>query len=75
MLATAHRRRHDYCLIEHQRWAHWQRYVHDNGKRQTDGSIILLAARRHVEIPYFCLNMGRHTVPIKLRVAIDDVGG
>ena len=32
-------------------------------------------ARRHVEIPYFRLNMGRHAVPIKLRVAVDDVGG
>jgi hypothetical protein len=32
------------AAIEHQRWAHWQRYVHDNGKRQTDGSIILPAA-------------------------------
>jgi|ERR1700728_89431 hypothetical protein len=32
-------------------------------------------ARRHVEIPYFCLDVGRHAVPIKLRVAVDDVGG
>ena len=33
------------------------------------------SARRHVEIAYFRLNMGRYTVPIKLRVSIDDVGG
>ena len=33
------------------------------------------SGRRHVEIPYFRLNMGRYTVPIKLRVSIDDVGG
>jgi hypothetical protein len=33
------------------------------------------SARRHVEISYFRLNMGRYTVPIKLRVSIDDVGG
>ena len=35
----------------------------------------LASARRHVEITYFSLNMRRHAVPIKLRVAIDDVGG
>jgi hypothetical protein len=32
------------AAIEHQRWAHWQRYVHDNGERQTDGSIVLPSA-------------------------------
>jgi hypothetical protein len=32
------------AAIEHQRWAHWQRYVHDNGERQADGSIVLPAA-------------------------------
>jgi hypothetical protein len=31
------------AAIEHQRWAHWQRYVHDHGKRQPDGSILLPA--------------------------------
>lgn len=31
------------AAIEHQRWAHWQRYVHDNGKPQPDGSILLPA--------------------------------
>jgi hypothetical protein len=31
------------AAIEHDRWAHWQRYVHDNGERQTDGSILLPA--------------------------------
>lgn len=31
------------AAIEHGRWAHWQRYVHDKGQRQTDGSIILPA--------------------------------
>src|SRR5258708_826165 len=35
----------------------------------------LASARRHVEVTYFSLNMRRHTVPIKLRVAVDDVGG
>jgi hypothetical protein len=28
---------------EHQRWAHWQKYVHDKGQRQPDGSIVLPA--------------------------------
>jgi hypothetical protein len=29
--------------IEHERWAHWQRYVHSKGIRQTDGSIVIPA--------------------------------
>jgi hypothetical protein len=29
------------AALEHQRWAHWQKYVHDRGKRQPDGSIVL----------------------------------
>jgi hypothetical protein len=29
--------------LEHQRWAHWQRFVHDQGKRQPDGSLVLPA--------------------------------
>ena len=31
------------AALEHQRWAHWQRYVHDKGERQPDGSILLPA--------------------------------
>jgi hypothetical protein len=29
------------AALEHDRWAHWQRYVHDKGQRQPDGSVIL----------------------------------
>ena len=27
--------------IEHERWAHWQRYLHSKGVRQPDGSLLL----------------------------------
>ena len=29
--------------IEHERWSHWQRYMHGKGKRQQDGSLTLPA--------------------------------
>ncbi|CAH0161673.1 hypothetical protein [Microbacterium foliorum] len=29
--------------VEHTRWAHWQKYVHDQGQRQSDGSLLLPA--------------------------------
>ena len=31
------------AAIEHARWAHWQQYMHGNGVRQEDGSLILPA--------------------------------
>lgn len=27
--------------IEHERWSHWQRYMHQQGKRQADGSLVI----------------------------------
>ncbi len=27
--------------IEHERWSHWQRYLHDQGDRRDDGSLLL----------------------------------
>lgn len=27
--------------IEHERWSHWQRYMHDKGVRQADGSMVI----------------------------------
>lgn len=29
--------------LEHERWAHWQRYMHSKGVRQPDGSLLLPA--------------------------------
>lgn len=29
--------------IEHARWAHWQRYVHDNCRHEEDGSLVIPA--------------------------------
>lgn len=45
------------AAIEHERWAHWQQYVHDQCERQDDGSLVIpaeLAARwqTQIETPY-----------------------
>lgn len=45
------------AAIEHERWAHWQQYVHDQCERQEDGSLVIpaeLAARwqAQIETPY-----------------------
>ncbi|MFJ4194686.1 hypothetical protein [Pseudomonas sp. NPDC089534] len=29
------------AVIEHDRWSHWQRYMHSKGVRQTDGSLLI----------------------------------
>jgi hypothetical protein len=31
------------AAIEHERWSHWQRYMHSKGVRQSDGSLVLPA--------------------------------
>lgn len=31
------------ATVEHERWAHWQRYVHDHCERQQDGSLVIPA--------------------------------
>jgi hypothetical protein len=31
------------AAIEHERWAHWQRYIHSKGIRQPDGSLVIPA--------------------------------
>src|SRR4051812_21271223 len=29
------------AALEHERWAHWQRYVHDQCQREADGSLTI----------------------------------
>lgn len=48
------------AAIEHERWAHWQRYVHDHCEPQEDGTLVIpaeLAARweAQIETPYVAL--------------------
>lgn len=48
------------AAIEHERWAHWQKYLHEKGQRQSDGSVLLpadLVARweRQIDAPYDAL--------------------
>ncbi|WP_231877974.1 hypothetical protein [Gluconobacter albidus] len=43
--------------IEHERWAHWQRYMHDKAARQSDGSLLIpsnLVAKweRQIDTPF-----------------------
>jgi hypothetical protein len=43
--------------IEHERWAHWQAYMHDAGERLPDGRLVLPADQvarwdRQIETPY-----------------------
>ena len=43
--------------IEHNRWSHWQRYMHEKGVRQADGSLLIppdLVAQwdRQIATPY-----------------------
>ncbi|MEE7493093.1 hypothetical protein [Methylobacterium oryzae] len=45
------------AAIEHERWAHWQRYMHGKAEKQADGSLVLPAHlvdqwERQIETPY-----------------------
>jgi hypothetical protein len=49
------------AAIEHERWSHWQRYVHSKAERQPDGSLRIppdLVARwqRQIDTPFAALN-------------------
>lgn len=45
------------AAIEHERWAHWQAYLHAQCERQPDGSLVIPAAlvahwERQIATPY-----------------------
>ncbi|MGN7127650.1 hypothetical protein [Methylorubrum thiocyanatum] len=45
------------AAIEHERWAHWQCYMHSKGSRQSDGSMLIPAElvaqwESQIERPY-----------------------
>ncbi|MGM4932702.1 hypothetical protein [Tardiphaga sp. 619_E2_N8_5] len=45
---------------EHERWSHWQKYMHSHGIKQTDGSVLMpadLVARweQQMSTEYCCL--------------------
>lgn len=45
------------AAIEHERWAHWQRYVHDQCERREDGALVIPAEfagrwEAQIETPY-----------------------
>jgi len=31
------------AALEHERWSHWQRYMHSKGERRSDGSLVVPA--------------------------------
>lgn len=31
------------AALEHERWAHWQRYMHGKGERRADGALVIPA--------------------------------
>lgn len=47
----------DLSRIEHERWAHWQKYMHSKGSIQADGSLVIprdLVEKweRQIDTPY-----------------------
>jgi len=45
------------AAVEHERWAHWQRYVHEQCRPTADGSLVIPAElvkrwSRQIETPY-----------------------
>ena len=35
------------AAVEHERWSHWQRYVHSKALRQPDGSLLFPSNSSH----------------------------
>lgn len=51
----------DLAAVEHERWSHWQRFVHSKCRRQSDGSLVIPAGdvarwERQIAAPYADLN-------------------
>jgi hypothetical protein len=49
------------AAIEHDRWSHWQRYMHSKGISQPDGSLIIPAElisrwQKQIDTPYMELS-------------------
>lgn len=47
--------------IEHERWSHWQRYMHEQATRQADGSLLFPAHlvnrwEKQINTPYEALS-------------------
>jgi hypothetical protein len=47
----------DLAAAEHSRWAHWQRYVHDQCERLSDGRLVIpsdlvIRWEKQIETPY-----------------------
>jgi hypothetical protein len=45
------------AAVEHEPWSHWQRYMHEKGVRQPDGSLLIPADlferwQKQIETPY-----------------------
>ena len=45
------------AAVEHERWSHWQRYMHSKGVAQSDGSLLLPAVlverwEKQISTPY-----------------------
>jgi hypothetical protein len=48
------------AATEHERWSHWQRYMHSQGQQQPDGSLLIPAQfvqrwERQMNTPYSLL--------------------
>ncbi|WP_316216647.1 hypothetical protein [Bradyrhizobium sp. SZCCHNR3003] len=74
------------AAVEHERWSHWQRYMHGKGVKQADGSLLVPAdlVRRwqnQIDTPYAALSekekesdreQVRKYVPLILRALTDE---
>ncbi|WIY83933.1 hypothetical protein [Propionimicrobium sp. PCR01-08-3] len=73
------------ATVEHERWAHWQRYLHDQCEQRDDGSLVIPADLvRHweeqIDTPYADLSAeeqrsDQEQVMKYLPVVIEAIGG